>query len=244
MNDAYTERAILETISWLIPTVLGILAFLLKRPREWLLALPRRLRARRAARKAARAEMTALPGEVRRALDRTEQMARERTAAEAALADDKTRTTQQFDAIGKQLQSLPGMESAIQGVHQSVNMLHLRLGARANHSRLAECDFAPDFSMTNVNTTLARRLGVGKAELLGFGYVGFLYYEDRSSLRMEWAQCRDENRPLQRTLRWVRQADGVLLNMRWTLQPIPEPPATPIQQWMGIGEFDDDEDGE
>lgn len=198
----------------------------------------------RSTRRNRKAEHAALPGKIQQVLDRTEKMAVEKTAAELELNEHKARMTSQFEALGEQLKHLPLVEVAVQGVQTSINLLHMRIGARADHSKAAECEFSPDFRMTSVNATLARRLGVGKLELLRFGYMGFIHPLDLSAFRQEWALCAAEHRPYQGVLRWKRPADGVFLRMQWVLSPIPEPPETPIQQWLGIGEFEIDEDDE
>lgn len=238
-TNTILNTALLEAVAYVVPLVLAGIGWLYRETiGEWW----RDTRRRRKAAKQRRIEQAQLPGMVKQMLERTEKLATDKAAADAALNEHKTNTTGQFQAIGQQLEALSTLEPAIKGVHLSVNLLHLRMGARADHSKAAECDFAPDFRMTSVNATLARRLGVGKSELLGFGYLGFIIQADMSAFRQEWTLCAAEHRPFQGVLRWRRPVDGVVLRMQWVLTPIPEPPATPIQQWLGVGEFELDED--
>lgn len=130
---------------------------------------------------------------------------------------------------------VPEMRKEVTTLSGNVRLLHLRMAARANFSENAECDFDAQGRMTVVNATLARKLGVGKKELEGFGYVGFI--ADAESFRRLRKQCADEHRVMDWRGDW-KAASGALVPMHWVLTPIPEPPETPIQMWAGVGEFE------
>ena len=130
---------------------------------------------------------------------------------------------------------VPEMRKEVTTLTGNVRILHLRMAARANFSESAECDFDAERRMTTVNATLARKLGVGKKELEGFGYIGFIV--DAESFRALHKQCADEHRVMDWRGNW-KTATGALVPMHWLLTPIPEPPETPIQMWAGVGEFE------
>lgn len=138
---------------------------------------------------------------------------------------------------------VPHLEDGMNEMRGSLSLLHLRIAARANHSRVVECDFDVNRRMTSVNAALPRRMGVGKHDLQGFGYIGFIRPDERQRFRDEWKLCGDEHRIFDWTGHWVA-ANGDEVLMRWVMSPIPEPPEKPIQQWLGVGDFDtDDEEG-
>jgi len=130
---------------------------------------------------------------------------------------------------------VPEMRKEVTTLSGNVRILHLRMAARANFSENAECDFDAERRMTTVNATLARKIGVGKKELEGFGYIGFIV--DAESFRALHKQCSDEHRIMDWRGDW-KTATGVLVPMHWLLTPIPEPLETPIQMWAGVGEFE------
>lgn len=130
---------------------------------------------------------------------------------------------------------VPEMRKEVTTLSGNVRILHLRMAARANFSSNAECDFDAERRMTAVNATLYRRLGVGKKELEGFGYIGFIV--DAESFRTLHKQCAEEHRIMDWRGNW-KTAAGELVPMHWLLTPIPEPPETPIQMWAGVGEFE------
>lgn len=133
---------------------------------------------------------------------------------------------------------VPALRNEVASLSGSVRLVHLRMAARANFSDSAECDFDNERRMTVVNATLARRLGVGKKELEGFGYLGFIAESDRESFRALHKQCSDEHRVFDWRGNW-NTASGQRVPMHWVLTPIPEPPETPIQMWTGVGEFEE-----
>lgn len=134
---------------------------------------------------------------------------------------------------------LPSMRKSVEagrqeisGLSQQVEMLNLTMRARDDiNIEAAEFECAIDGSNSYVNQTYARWLGVGKSELLGWGWVNFVHPEDRDSVRREWDQCRAEHRVYNRRLRLV-DSDGDIILVDALATPIPEAP--PAKQWIGV----------
>lgn len=133
---------------------------------------------------------------------------------------------------------VPELKHAITEVKSSVNLLHLRMAARANYGESVECDFDTERRMINCNAVLTRRLGIGKGELLGFGYMGRIHTADQQGFREQWKLCAEEHRVFDWMGRMVA-SDGEEVYFHWIISPIPEPPAKPIQQWLGVAEVKD-----
>ena len=131
----------------------------------------------------------------------------------------------------------PALCESIAHVGAEMRLVNMRLNARSDYSDAAEVEFDADRRLTRCNATLARRLGVGKRDLEGFGYVGHVNADDMAKLRDAWRLCDVEHRPVDWVGRWITQ-DGEVA-MRWRIHPIPDPPEKPIQLWLGVGEFDD-----
>lgn len=115
---------------------------------------------------------------------------------------------------------------------QQVGILNLTMRARGdNNIEAAEFECGEDGSNTYVNQTYARWLGVGKAELLGWGWINFIYPDDREAVRREWDLCRAEHRTYNRRHRLVDSDGGVIL-VDTLATPIPDAP--PAKQWIGV----------
>ena len=120
----------------------------------------------------------------------------------------------------------------ITGLANQVGMLNLMMRARGDiNIEAAEFECAADGSSTYVNQTFARWLGVGKAELLGWGWVNFVHPDDREAVRREWDLCRAEHRVYNRRLRLV-DSDGDVIQVDALAIPIPDAP--PAKQWIGV----------
>lgn len=110
--------------------------------------------------------------------------------------------------------------------------LHLEMRARADLN-IDACEFTCDHdgSVTNVNQTFARWLGVGKQELLGWGWINYVHPEDRERVRQEWSACIRDHRTLNIRYRLVEE-DGDVTNVHTIATPIPDAP--PARQWIGV----------
>lgn len=110
--------------------------------------------------------------------------------------------------------------------------LHLEIKARADlNIDAAEFTCAEDGSVTNVNLTFARWLGVDKSELLRWGWINYVHPDDRERVRSEWATCIKEHRTLNIKYRLV-EADGDVAHVHAIATPIPDAP--PARQWVGV----------
>lgn len=83
---------------------------------------------------------------------------------------------------------------------------------------------------TYVNQTYARWLGVGKAELLGWGYMNVVHHDDSGRVSAHWQQCRSEARQYRMRHRMIRPDGGILL-VDVIATPIPE--GGPTKRWIG-----------
>lgn len=128
--------------------------------------------------------------------------------------------------------SMDAGRQEIAGLSQQVGMMNLMMRARGDiNIEAAEFECAADGSNTYVNQTYARWLGVGKSELLGWGWVNFVHPDDRDAVRREWDLCRAEHRVYNRRHRIV-DSDGDAILVDTLATPIPEAP--PAKQWIGV----------
>jgi len=128
-----------------------------------------------------------------------------------------------------------GMEELRQGVAtvgNSVGMLHLQFRARGDaNTETAEFECGPDGANTYVSLTYARWLGVGKAELIGWGWVNFVKGADRERVRREWDECRAQHRVFNMRYSMI-DSDGAEMQVDTIITPIPDAP--PARQWIGV----------
>lgn len=137
------------------------------------------------------------------------------------------------------MQDIPGIRKSVEagrqeiiGLTQQVGMMNLMMRARGDiNIEAAEFESGQDGSNTYVNQTYARWLGVGKAELLGWGWVNFVHPDDRDGVRREWDLCRTEHRVYNRRHR-MRTSDGDELLVDTIATPVPDAP--PAKQWIGV----------
>lgn len=83
---------------------------------------------------------------------------------------------------------------------------------------------------TYVNQLLARWLGVGKQELMGWKYLNFVHSNDVDRVRRHWELCRTEHRQY-RIRHHMVAADGEVFEVEVTATPIPE--SAPVKRWIG-----------
>lgn len=128
--------------------------------------------------------------------------------------------------------SVEASRQEIGGLTQQVGMMNLMMRARGDiNIEAGEFECGVDGSNTYVNQTYARWIGVGKSELLGWGWVNFVHPDDRDGVRREWDLCRTEHRVYNRRHRIV-DSDGLVILVDTLATPIPDAP--PAKQWIGV----------
>lgn len=142
----------------------------------------------------------------------------------------------EFLSIPKSLQEANSkLESAQQRmvtISATLTDLHLEIKARGDlNIDAAEFTCDHDGSITNVNQTFARWLGVGKAELIGWGWINYVHIDDRERVRAEWQACIKDHRALNIRYRLV-EVDGDITQVHTVATPIPDAP--PARQWVGV----------
>jgi PAS domain S-box-containing protein len=83
---------------------------------------------------------------------------------------------------------------------------------------------------TYVNQLYARWLGVGKSELMGWGYFNFIHSNDIDRVRRHWELCRSEHRRY-RIRHHMVAANGETIEVEVIAIPIPE--SGPAKRWVG-----------
>lgn len=83
---------------------------------------------------------------------------------------------------------------------------------------------------TYVNQVYARWLGVGKNELLGWGFLNFIHPDDVDRVRKYWDLCRAERRQY-RIRHKLKAADDDVIDVEVMATPIPEQGAA--KRWIG-----------
>lgn len=128
--------------------------------------------------------------------------------------------------------AVPRLQSSIGVVENAVRLMTMHIRAQGD-TDIERGHFETDESGANtyVNLTYARWLGVGKAELLGWGWVNFIHPEDRARVRAEWEACRAEHRVYNLRFRML-DADGGTFMVDVMATPIPENP--PAKRWLGV----------
>lgn len=127
---------------------------------------------------------------------------------------------------------VPTLSREVERLSSSVGLLTLHVRARGDID-IETAQFESDSSGANtyVNLTFARWLGVGKAELLGWGWVNYVHPDDRVRVRREWDSCRAEHRKYDIRFRLL-DAGGEAFSVYVLATPIPEAP--PAKQWIGV----------
>ena len=83
---------------------------------------------------------------------------------------------------------------------------------------------------TYVNQTYARWLGIGKAELLGWGFLNSVHPDDVVSVRAHWEQCRKEHRQYRMRHR-LCTPKGESFEVDVVSTPVPD--SGPAKRWIG-----------
>lgn len=160
-------------------------------------------------------------------------------------------------AVSEGLANLPKLQKDVAGIHyfvspngggslmDSTRRIEVNVSALGDQLNMlsetmrAENDTDEDLARfycdanganTYVNQTYARWLGVGKAELLGWGFMNIIHPDDVARVHAHWEQCRRENRQYRATYRMVA-SDGEFFTVSVTATPIPE--NSPALRWVG-----------
>lgn len=84
---------------------------------------------------------------------------------------------------------------------------------------------------TYINQTYARWVGVGKEELMGWGFINIIHPDDVVRVRAHWEQCRKEHRQYRMAHRMLKP-DGSVFNVNVVATPIPENSPN-VKRWVG-----------
>jgi PAS domain S-box-containing protein len=127
---------------------------------------------------------------------------------------------------------VPALKSDVEHMSTNLGLLTMHVRARGDID-IEQAQFETDATGANtyVNLTFARWLGVGKAELLGWGWVNFVHPDDRIRVRAEWDACRAEHRKYNIRFRFL-DAGGEAFPVDVLAAPIPDSP--PAKQWIGV----------
>lgn len=127
---------------------------------------------------------------------------------------------------------VPRLAGDMETLAGAVNLLTLHMRARGD-TEIDTAQFETDAEGANtyVNLTYARWLGVGKVELMGWGWINFVAPEDRIRVRQEWDACRREHRKYNIRFKFL-DAGGDPFQVDVLAMPIPESP--PAKQWLGV----------
>lgn len=128
--------------------------------------------------------------------------------------------------------AVPKLEAAVGTVERAVHLMTMHIRAQGD-TDIERGQFETDESGANtyVNLTYARWLGVGKVELLGWGWVTFVHPDDRIAVRGEWDACRAEHRVFNKRFRML-DSGGDAFTVDVLATPIPESP--PAKRWLGV----------
>lgn len=127
---------------------------------------------------------------------------------------------------------LPRLTTDVETLTRMVHLQTMHLRARSD-TDIATAQFETDAEGANtyVNLTFARWLGVGKNELMGWGWVNFVHPDDRIRVRAEWDLCREEHRKYSIRFRML-DSGGEVITVDVLAIPVPESP--PAKQWLGV----------
>lgn len=127
---------------------------------------------------------------------------------------------------------VPAMAKEMEVLAGQVHLLTLHVRARGDID-ISTAQFETDATGQNieVNLTYARWLGVGKGELLRWGWINFVHPDDRIRVRKEWDSCRTEHRTYSIRFRML-DVGGEVFTVDVLATHIPEDP--PAKKWLGV----------
>lgn len=127
---------------------------------------------------------------------------------------------------------VPTLAKDVELMSGALNLLTLHVRARSDIDiETAQFESNADGANTYVNLTYARWLGVGKVELMGWGWINYVHPEDRIRVRREWDSCRAEHRKYNVRFRFL-DAGGEEFTVDALATPIPDAP--PAKSWLGV----------
>ena len=127
---------------------------------------------------------------------------------------------------------VPELVRDVERMSASLHLLSLHVRARGDIDiETAQFEANAEGANTYVNLTYARWLGIGKAELMGWGWVNFVHPDDRIRVRKEWDACRLEHRKYNVRFRFL-DTGGEAFMVDALATPIPDAP--PAKQWIGV----------
>lgn len=117
-------------------------------------------------------------------------------------------------------------------LRKEIALISLQMRARGDiNIEASEFESDSTGAYTYVNRTFARWLGVGKQDLLGWGWVNYIHPDDRVKVRQEWDLCRYEHRVFSMRYRMIED-DGDDFLVETIATPIPD--IAPAKQWLGV----------
>ena len=127
---------------------------------------------------------------------------------------------------------VPALARDVENMTGAIGLLTLHVRARSDIDiETAQFESSASGENTYVNLTYARWLGVGKAELMGWGWINFVHPEDRIRVRREWDSCRAEHRKYNVRFRFL-DACGEEFSVDALATPIPDAP--PAKSCIGV----------
>jgi len=132
---------------------------------------------------------------------------------------------------GSLMDAVARTETAVCSLTEQMDLLVSTMSAQNDtDDEIARFHAGPDGQNTYVNQLYARWLAVGKAELLGWGYMNFVHPEDLPRVRRNWDLSRAEHRQYRDRYRLV-SANGEVFEVDTIATPIPE--SLPTKRWVG-----------
>lgn len=136
-----------------------------------------------------------------------------------------------FRGISDGLQAIPQMQREISQLSEQVEMVMCTIRVESDNTDVVgRFDAGASGGHTYVNQTIARWLGVGKSELLGWNYLNFIHEDDVDRYHRLWEECRRTHRKFAITVRMV-SAKGDVIPLEVTAVPVPDTP--PVKKWIG-----------
>jgi len=132
---------------------------------------------------------------------------------------------------GSLMDSARRMEAAITTLSDTLVLLSDTVIAENDtDEHVARFHCSAEGSNVYVNQAYARWIGVGKADLLGWGFLNVVHPEDVDGVESHWEQCRKERRQYKHRHR-VITTTGKVLTLDVTCTPIPE--TGTVRKWIG-----------
>jgi PAS domain S-box-containing protein len=132
---------------------------------------------------------------------------------------------------GSLMDSVKRTENAVAQLGESLDLMNQTMWVENDsEENVGRFHASPDGAVTYVNQQLARWLGVGKDELMGWNFLNFVPSNERDKAREVWDEVRKDSRQL-RTSYSLLSATGELFKVNVVATPIPDKP--PVKRWVG-----------